>query len=187
MMVKQTPRDSGPSPRGWGEPWRKGGRRLSRRTIPTRVGRTGPETWKRCVSPDHPHAGGENAPFAICALTTSGPSPRGWGELHGGAGRASERRTIPTRVGRTLRFNRREQSNADHPHAGGENSTAFARLVRLVGPSPRGWGEQGGIQIEQWQPRTIPTRVGRTPQPKRTLTMTADHPHAGGENWVGLG
>ena len=51
-----------------------------------------------------------------------------------------------------------------------------------AGPSPRGWGEPDDSGCIAMNPRTIPTRVGRTPNdllPRLTFT---DHPHAGGEN-----
>ena len=91
----------GPSPRGWGE--LREGVRVCRvgRTIPTRVGRTRIRSRAAGRAPDHPHAGGENTIFLPLQRTKGGPSPRGWGEPHAGCTGQYNRRTIPTRVGRT--------------------------------------------------------------------------------------
>ena len=164
----------GPSPRAWGERRRDGGSAVSTRTIPTRVGRTR-SVRLRHVGTDHPHARGENASKLVAMPATTGPSPRTWGERgatlargHGPSPRAwgepvgglnRNDRTIPTRVGRTLkRLN--APVTADHPHARGENEPGRAR--GFTGPSPRAWGEPGGPTGNRAIRRTIPTRVGRT-------------------------
>ncbi len=116
-------RSCGPSPRGWGERPAKMPPGFTLRTIPTRVGRTVIVRGFRRALPDHPHAGGENWRRRATLTCPPGPSPRGWGE------RASLRhkpvlfRTIPTRVGRTESGMLALACRADHPHAGGENST----------------------------------------------------------------
>ncbi len=92
---------SGPSPRGWGERGRWRARRGAGRTIPTRVGRTLSSGVAMLVMPDHPHAGGENEREDSQAVLQAGPSPRGWGELRRVGSLVGQRRTIPTRVGRT--------------------------------------------------------------------------------------
>mgnify|MGYP005846667565 CR=1 FL=1 len=111
----------GPSPRGWGEPLKSGVSRNARRTIPTRVGRTARPIAPPTGPPDHPHAGGENGLEWARGWNRVGPSPRGWGERALPAGRTGRARTIPTRVGRTLRCPGASIRRADHPHAGGEN------------------------------------------------------------------
>ena len=114
------------------------------RTIPTRVGRTGCDSPADDMSPDHPHAGGENsAAPSSDGIDDRGPSPRGWGErpryddwhrrLTGpsprGWGAQPSCWTLPN-------------TPTDHPHAGGENAAYSAARIRAT--------------------RTIPTRVGRT-------------------------
>ena len=59
-IVRQSPRQSGPSPRTWGE---RPAARVSMRQIP-----------------DHPHARGENCRIVSWARPGLGPSPRTWGE-----------------------------------------------------------------------------------------------------------
>ncbi len=93
--------ESGPSPRGWGEPSSRSGPTTKPRTIPTRVGRTPPQQAARKPFADHPHAGGENTNHHVPRIGNYGPSPRGWGEQGKGRGPRQGRRTIPTRVGRT--------------------------------------------------------------------------------------
>ncbi len=93
----------GPSPRGWGELSAFPHRLLLPRTIPTRVGRTQPITYSTIDGADHPHAGGENISPVAGAQHYLGPSPRGWGERPSQRDAPGQARTIPTRVGRTLR------------------------------------------------------------------------------------
>ncbi len=133
-----------------------------RRTIPTRVGRTQGTRRKNARVPDHPHAGGENETQTQRFSRYGGPSPRGWGELAGPRIAVWRSRTIPTRVGRTEAETIEQAKQADHPHAGGENQSAFEAKVIKDGPSPRGWGELRAPRASRGSRRTIPTRVGRT-------------------------
>ncbi len=172
----------GPSPRGWGEQWHDRQRHRPRRTIPTRVGRTAPSGRASSSATDHPHAGGENATALALAVHAAGPSPRGWGEPPTARRSVSRRRTIPTRVGRTKLSLRYCAPFADHPHAGGENSSGSSDGRPQYGPSPRGWGELEPEADVLAGVRTIPTRVGRTNAFSLSAKLRTDHPHAGGEN-----
>jgi len=91
-----------------------------------------------------------------------GPSPRTWGERGGHPGRALDRRTIPTHVGRTSLADCRAPSPADHPHARGENRPRSPPQSITAGPSPRTWGERLRGRKSLALSRTIPTHVGRT-------------------------
>ena len=114
--------------------------------------------------------------------TFCGPSPRVWGELLRLCSCGSFLRTIPTRVGRTVSPFTPRPRMADHPHACGENGSAFFWLVFRPGPSPRVWGELIVTDGVLTQSRTIPTRVGRTAIFAARPRPEADHPHACGEN-----
>ncbi len=161
-MVAHHRSNGGPSPRGWGERPRSVERRALGRTIPTRVGRTVGLRTEGSRHPDHPHAGGENSSRIASRASHNGPSPRGWGELTFESIPAGDRRTIPTRVGRTSRTGRSSSPTTDHPHAGGENAIKEGWDYNIVGPSPRGWGELHHLTETSPDSRTIPTRVGRT-------------------------
>ncbi len=177
---------NGPSPRGWGEQPSRSAPLSIRRTIPTRVGRTRRKRASAISTTDHPHAGGENGAAAIPGTRARGPSPRGWGERRR-VGRLGElNRTIPTRVGRTQTNGTSTRPRADHPHTGGENFGLGRRVRSPCGPSPRGWGERLDQNFRDCQLRTIPTRVGRTAAGTGGIKLTADHPHAGGENMPSL-
>ncbi len=132
---------------------------------------------------DHPHAGGENVPARPGARLSRGPSPRGWGKLSGRLHGSSQSRTIPTRVGKTRDRAEARGRDPDHPHAGGENVSELIHYGEEPGPSPRGWGKLTGRSASQAVPRTIPTRVGKTPRRDPGAGEEADHPHAGGENF----
>ncbi len=184
-MLWALTRVDGPSPRGWGERDADGGDGLNPRTIPTRVGRTELTGVDPVNVADHPHAGGENARDGVALGSIYGPSPRGWGERELVAARWQRVRTIPTRVGRTIRSRCPRPSVADHPHAGGENGCVGVASEPDDGPSPRGWGERGQRAHLVRGVRTIPTRVGRTSFVVMYPSAASDHPHAGGENQHG--
>src|SRR5271165_4145606 len=95
--------ERGPSPRVWGEQFERGIFDVASRTIPTRVGRTAVCQGYQSYEPDHPHACGENIARNLDSAKCDGPSPRVWGELPSMRSLQPEDRTIPTRVGRTIR------------------------------------------------------------------------------------
>ena len=137
---------------------------------------------RTCIpSSGHPHAGGEIEGGIIGARGGGGPSPRGWGN-HGGLWLEVQcLRAIPTRVGKSPLMVATTNAWPGHPHAGGEiigfNSIAFD----LAGPSPRGWGNPQQPQHRGFQPRAIPTRVGKSRRHPPTRGQASGHPHAGGE------
>ncbi len=79
FRVRMKP-EGGPSPRAWGERCRAGCGCKGSRTIPTRVGRTHSNGSALRASSDHPHARGENLRLTRAPSTSTGPSPRAWGE-----------------------------------------------------------------------------------------------------------
>ena len=112
----------------------------------------------------------------------NGPSPRTWGELLCQYLVDYIGRTIPTHVGRTKSFQCRWYSYTDHPHARGENNRMARTAPAPCGPSPRTWGELGGVGAVAAAGRTIPTHVGRTKYRQNQACQYPDHPHARGEN-----
>ena len=70
---------AGPSPRGWGNPWRRLPAAGPGRAIPTRVGKSPLGNWIADLTTGHPHAGGEIDSTHDPRNMSSGPSPRGWG------------------------------------------------------------------------------------------------------------
>ena len=174
----------GPSPRAWGERNSSKVNWLPCRTIPTRVGRTPEREIAYRLSPDHPHARGENLSPRALFRVGYGPSPRAWGErIHAVVFHDSDR-TIPTRVGRTKSCMVIIRPSTDHPHARGENVFPVQVPEAATGPSPRAWGELWLLHVARHCGRTIPTRVGRTPTAIKCFLAQTDHPHARGENKV---
>ena len=88
--------------------------------------------------------------------STAGPSPRGWRERPGNRSKNRWRRTIPTRVGRTVGFICEHFRSYDHPHVGGE-SRRLAQSRELTG-SDRVVGFQPPITPQ-------PPRHPLTPRP----------------------
>ncbi len=173
---------AGPSPRVWGKHYRAVHRQCNTRTIPTRVGKTQYGPMPHCSEPDHPHACGENLAEFEAVMDGTGPSPRVWGKPFVDCRCWGSRRTIPTRVGKTLIRLTLIKSTADHPHACGENPMCGAILGPVDGPSPRVWGKPQAANSTKPQTRTIPTRVGKTHHRVPASVDTTDHPHACGEN-----
>ncbi len=75
-------------------------------------------------------------------------------------------------------------TEADHPHARGENSHGETADIKIDGPSPRAWGERSSFLFGYLNQRTIPTRVGRTYRERYPGMHPTDHPHARGENII---
>src|SRR5208282_447536 len=175
-------RRHGPSPHAWGEHRDGRFRRRRIRTIPTRVGRTRSRSNSATGYSDHPHTRGENATFSSAWPLCSGPSPHAWGERGPQESSRDMSRTIPTRVGRTNRQANPGILRADHPHTRGENGSTVALIASNAGPSPHAWGEPFRLSPSTQPPRTIPTRVGRTPALSPLLSPLTDHPHTRGEN-----
>ncbi len=91
----------GPSPRGWGNPVRRRVFIDRSRAIPTRVGKSSPQSIARCGPTGHPHAGGEIDDDVIWSALAYGPSPRGWGNRGRSIQTPHGLRAIPTRVGKS--------------------------------------------------------------------------------------
>lgn len=69
-----------------------------------------------------------------------------------------------------------------HPHVGGEHAAALINSYPMGGSSPHPWGTPGVIVVCDNEPRFIPTPVGNTCWPFRTISWCAAHPHARGEH-----
>ena len=172
---------NGPSPRGWGNPTRRQPALAGRRAIPTRVGKSPSGNQIDVCDAGHPHAGGE---ICVAPRTTprqDGPSPRGWGNRLRRFNRQRPRRAIPTRVGKSGGKGLEARRGAGHPHAGGEIFRVLKPEGVLIGPSPRGWGNQSTSAGVPLGTRAIPTRVGKSTAATTSGPYLPGHPHAGGE------
>ena len=157
-----TLRPVGTSPREWGKLTEDANRRMHARNIPTRVGKTFYLSEDVLLSPEHPHASGENEKNDALKLEIHGTSPREWGKLCHAGMDSADMRNIPTRVGKTQPRGPRPSSCTEHPHASGENLFCVIVSHSAPGTSPREWGKlRDGRDIIQ-QGRNIPTRVGKT-------------------------
>ena len=131
---------SGSSPRVWGQAHYHKGFRPCVGIIPTRVGTSGSENTANTVSGDHPHACGDKLMFRF--------------------GTVVKDRIIPTRVGTSITASRPSRQDWDHPHACGDKLSEVQKNNRLLGSSPRVWGQAVGKMRMQGGTRIIPTRVG---------------------------
>jgi len=152
----------GPSPRGWGNQRMPRSPMSFPRAIPTRVGKSLSIRTVTALYSGHPHAGGEIAPLHPQREWFVGPSPRGWGNLVAGVDQNPVVRAIPTRVGKSINRDSIDILSPGHPHAGGEIFGFEKCVLRMRGPSPRGWGNPMQIFQTQNAARAIPTRVGKS-------------------------
>ena len=144
---KKTSIEDGPSPRGWGHHGHAFLVFVFGRAIPTRVGTSCTGVQRSWFIPGHPHAGGDICQSAESVREFRGPSPRGWGHLFSLWRFLPRRRAIPTRVGTSPLVKIGWQTQAGHPHAGGDILRKETVNDLIGGPSPRGWGHR---------PRTMP-------------------------------
>src|SRR5581483_6786827 len=94
-------RRGGSPPRAWGQLLGRLPHLFGLRFTPTRVGTTSAPTLRRCSTPVHPHARGDNElPPAGCALAFGSP-PRAWGQRPRHSSMRKRSRFTPTRVGTT--------------------------------------------------------------------------------------
>ena len=133
---------TGSSPRVWGNASPATGTGAKSRFIPTRVGKCAaayPVGYHNSV---HPHACGEMVHVADQQALTGGSSPRVWGN---GLLPTSKRllpRFIPTRVGKWNCTTTGTWAKTVHPHACGEMNSLPEPAQRLIGSSPRVWGNE---------------------------------------------
>ena len=110
------------------------------RNIPTPVGKTthlrhSPQwSWK------HPHACGEDLQISRLCVVGSETSPRLWGRQIIMTLATTEKRNIPTPVGKTPSINGNHINIKKHPHACGEDGYENAIPLLDEETSPRLWG-----------------------------------------------
>ena len=88
---------------------------------------------------------------------------------------------IPTRVGTSFGKYFFLSFYQDHPHACGDKLTVCCRIPRLLGSSPRVWGQVRYHSNLITLLRIIPTRVGTSPSNFPVSNNKKDHPHACGD------
>ena len=110
-----------------------------------------------------------------------GSSPRVWGQgavAH--TGTVSDG-IIPTRMGTSVDKHSVILIQQDHPHAYGDKFAFVNTMPKIVGSSPRVWGQEVCSKIEHRGIRIIPTRMGTSCNTFRWRTWSKDHPHAYGD------
>ena len=130
---------------------------------------------------DHPHACGDKACLALPFSQVPGSSPRVWGQDKVEFLGHIKLRIIPTRVGTSSCHKGQHARYRDHPHACGDKYNYSLKRYRVIGSSPRVWG-----QVHQYFNlsiilRIIPTRVGTRDIFIDLAHAKKDHPHACGD------
>ena len=132
---------SGSSPRVWGQDSSSLSVYKSSRIIPTRVGTRGYSGSACVVVWDHPHACGDKTIRYCSSFKVKGSSPRVWGQVNTICYKTCLVRIIPTRVGTRRLLLSAYHSFRDHPHACGDKLICTFSMSRLIGSSPRVWGQ----------------------------------------------
>ena len=171
----------GPSPRAWGSHCMSQPARRRGRSIPTRVGISRTSTRAAGCRPVHPHARGDLNLVGDVELAGHGPSPRAWGSLPMSLPNPTHIRSIPTRVGISLRSWGSLTCPPVHPHARGDLFFAGGSKAPVSGPSPRAWGSRCRLRGPPHVSRSIPTRVGISDSRSGPTPPATVHPHARGD------
>ena len=69
-------------------------------------------------------------------------------------------RIIPTRMGTSDNYTVDGDLFRDHPHAYGDKAYCFVPILRMLGSSPRVWGQESSTAQRVTIHRIIPTRMG---------------------------
>ena len=111
----------GSSPRVWGQAVRQAQSCHMNRIIPTRMGTS--SFMERTV------------------CSQRGSSPRVWGQVFTNLEDGSVAGIIPTRMGTSPRQIQTSEFGADHPHAYGDKIAYILHACKVMGSSPRVWGQ----------------------------------------------
>ena len=131
----------GSSPRVWGQVFENGKFFKNFRIIPTRVGTRSGYFNLLFAQKDHPHACGDKFQREFPDVKSAGSSPRVWGQVGSIHLDGIALRSIPTRVGTRKAVTVTITPTRDHPHACGDKVFPLERGERIIGSSPRVWGQ----------------------------------------------
>ena len=84
-------------------------------------------------------------------------------------------------MGTSGRADAMERTGKDHPHACGDKKSNRFYRFKVVGSSPRVWGQVELFIRVSYVHRIIPTRVGTSCCEVVTPMLPTDHPHACGD------
>ena len=173
---------SGSPPRTWGQLAMLERERQPERFTPTHVGTTGRSRSASCPTSVHPHARGDNRSSFAAPPRSSGSPPRTWGQRDLAHQHGAPVRFTPTHVGTTDVGHRGSPRKPVHPHARGDNLTAFVNPTCAFGSPPRTWGQHEPRRPLDRRVRFTPTHVGTTRAWFVPRPLHAVHPHARGDN-----
>ena len=91
---------------------------------------------------DHPHAYGDKLYVLSYLYRALGSSPRVWGQVVICLYIPPFNRIIPTRMGTSLSAKISRDFDEDHPHAYGDKLRLKSRVRKVIGSSPRVWGQE---------------------------------------------
>ena len=153
---------SGSSPRVRGTGFLYLDRTIRHRFIPARAGNRRRALPRRCPSPVHPRACGEQSSAARKFVRIPGSSPRVRGTVGPWMVPAGHRRFIPARAGNSQPGRARSARISVHPRACGEQVRDVLRDREKDGSSPRVRGTGSTTSSSGGPGRFIPARAGNS-------------------------
>ena len=192
----------GSSPRVWGQAVRQAQSCHMNRIIPTRMGTSSfmertvcsqrgssPRVWGQVFTnlEDGSVAGiiptrmGTRHQWQYERRNKAGSSPRVWGQVFTDCCNAVYKGIIPTRMGTSPRQIQTSEFGADHPHAYGDKIAYILHACKVMGSSPRVWGQADTVSDVSQTVGIIPTRMGTRLSERLRCEGFGDHPHAYGD------
>ena len=177
----------GSSPLVRGGPAPRRPRRLRRRLIPARAGRTPVRRPASAPRSAHPRSCGADEAGSTGSRRRSGSSPLVRGGLDRLPEEGANRRLIPARAGRTRRLPPRLPGRPAHPRSCGADSSPVSPWLTGGGSSPLVRGGLASALLPVLMQRLIPARAGRTSTPEEGARVEPAHPRSCGADAVKFG
>ena len=136
------------------------------------------------ICQDHPHAYGDKQISPDLTNYVTGSSPRVWGQAFTQIAGKEVCGIIPTRMGTRVATMILKECLLDHPHAYGDKTLILVVTIKVLGSSPRVWGQATKSALLAKGDRIIPTRMGTSVIIDRSCSYDEDHPHAYGDKFL---
>ena len=142
-----------------------------------------PQVWQSRYSRTvHPHGRGDNYPFLLCHVLSTGSPPRAWGQFFRPIHAGVYWRFTPTGVGTIWTCSAASAGVPVHPHGRGDNLWCLVCVTRRGGSPPRAWGQSNRAASARCATRFTPTGVGTITLTISSPTQETVHPHGRGDN-----
>ena len=164
----------------WGNPPQSAEKNTDDRPIPTCVGQPSLAIATISLCAAYPHVCGATSPISRETRSNWGLSPRVWGNRPRIVGGMPSTRPIPTCVGQPIFFSLHLLENKAYPHVCGATTRPRLLFGRVIGLSPRVWGNPSALAPDAQPARPIPTCVGQPLVVAAARRFPTAYPHVCG-------